>query len=191
LVEDPVLCRQIAQAVEKEALNALSLYHAEKGEWVEAAATKRAVHFTIGNHLALRDILEEALQMLEKSGPMRTKTALQLELDIRGSAAYTVGNSTMRIGTPKRTHNAARVIELSQDPSLRIDSWTLAIGIFSKFQLLVGATKACWENGGERPDFDTIHRGLLLWTTKAQPLMQLACSKAVGARKVLSSLIMR
>jgi hypothetical protein len=88
-------------------------------------------------------------------------------------------------GTPEKARLGARIAELSQNPSLRTDPWSLILGgVHPKLALLVGCVPLVWE-GGKRIDGDSVLKGLNVWYNQATPLMQRACANAVGARKVV------
>jgi hypothetical protein len=53
-----------------------------------------------------------------------------------------------------------------------------------------GIVPVLWE-GGKRVDGDSVIKGVGLWVNQGTPLMQIACDKAVGARKVILVLSMR
>jgi hypothetical protein len=126
------------------------------------------------------EMMDEAVELLEKCGPTRTSGALQLELDVIGSYSY---QARYRTGTAKRVQIGARLAELSQNPSLRTDPWSLILGgLLPKFVFLTGGTPRTWEDGKK---VDSVFKGMNLWYSQATPLMQSACDNAVGARKVM------
>jgi hypothetical protein len=127
-------------------------------------------------------LLDEVVELLGKCGPTRTSGALQLELDIIGIYKY---QGRSRPGTTKSAQISARVAELSQNPLLRTNPWSLALGgIFPKVIFLIGSTPKAWEDG-KKADGDSVLKGMNLWCDQATPLIQSACDNAVGARKVM------
>jgi hypothetical protein len=147
---------------------------------VEAAKARWAVYFVSSSQAVA--MLVEVMELLEKCGPTRTNRALQLELDTISSYNY---QSRYRSGTAERVQIGARLAVLSQNPSLRTDPWSLAIGgILPKLALLVGASSRAWEDE-KKPDGDSVLKGMNLWYIQATPLMQSSCDNAVGARKVM------
>jgi hypothetical protein len=128
------------------------------------------------------EMMDEAMELLEKCGPTRTNRALQLELDTISSYLY---QSRYGSGTAKRVEIGARIAVLSQNPSLRTDPWNLILGsIYPKLIFLVGASSKAWEDG-KKADGDSVLKCMNLWFIQATPLMQSACDNAVGARKVM------
>jgi hypothetical protein len=180
LVDDALLSQQTALAVGEEQLEKLVVHKTTGQRWLEAAKIKMAVSFLTKGPLLV--IFDQALELLEKCGTARTTAALQLELDIVGNAAYLIGNPKILSGSPEKVRVMARVAELSQNTSLRVDPWKLMYGtIFPKCIVLLGAHPLGWPAG--KVNFDSVFRGMSLWVTKAVPLMQMSCDKAVGARK--------
>jgi hypothetical protein len=180
MVEDTVLFQQTALAVGEEELEVLVDHFVGKSQWVEAAKARWAVYGVSSSQAV--SLLDELVELLEKCGPTRTSGALQLELDVISVSKYQM---RYRPGTAKRAQISARVAELSQNPSLRTNPWSLVTGgIFPKLVFLVGATPKAWEDG-KRPDGDSVLKGMNLWRNQAIPLSQSACDNAVGARKVM------
>jgi hypothetical protein len=131
-------------------------------------------------------MLDEVMELLEKCGPTRTNRGLQLELDTISSFRY---QSRYRSGTAERVQIGARIAVLSQNQSLRTDSWSLVVGgLFPKLSLLVGASSKAWGDENN-PDGDSVLKGMNLWYIQATPLMQSACDNAVGARKVVCGVL--
>jgi hypothetical protein len=181
LVDDAVLSRQAALAAGEEGLGILSTHYADRCEWFEAAKTKWTVVFVTNR--APMEVLEEAMQLLEKCGSTRTNQALQLELDVKGNFAYNIGNPKYPSGSPERAILAARITELSRTPSLRSDPWSIVYSaIFSQALMLLGMHPRAWNDG--KIDSASRFEGMALWYDQATPLMQHACDHAVGARKV-------
>jgi hypothetical protein len=90
-----------------------------------------------------------------------------------------------RAGSPGKIRLSARIAELSRNPLLRTDPWSLINGgISSKVCVIVGGVPMAWE-GGKMIDGDSVLTGMQLWCNQATPLMQSACDNAVGARKVI------
>ena len=88
-------------------------------------------------------------------------------------------------GSAGRAQVGARIAELSQNPSLRTNPWSLVVGsLYPKLMMLIGAIPPAWA-GGKKVDGDSIVKGMSLWRNQAMPLMQSACDNAVGARKVM------
>jgi hypothetical protein len=179
MVEDTVLFQQTALAVGEEELETLVDHFVGKSQWVEAAKAKYAV-YSVSSSQAV-SLLDEVVELLEKC-PTRTSGALQLELDVICVYKY---QGRYRPGTAKRAQISARVAELSQNPSLRTNPWSLVTGnIFPKLIMLVGATPKAWE-GETRLDGNSVLKGMNLCCNQAIPLIQSACDNAVGARKVM------
>jgi hypothetical protein len=181
MVNDSVLFQQTALAVGEEALVALATYFTGRSQWVEAAKARWAVYFVSSRQsLAMMD---EVMELLEKCGPTRTGSALQLELDVIGSFGYNT-QPKYATGSAARTQLGARMAELGQNPLVRTSPWTLLIaGVYPKYAVAIGAVPTAWE-GGKRVDGDSVFKGMSLWHNQATPLMQSACDTAVGARKV-------
>jgi hypothetical protein len=126
-------------------------------------------------------MMNEVVELLEKCGPTRTSGALQLELDVIGSYTYLIQHMA---GTPGKARATARIAELSQNPSLRRDPWSLMLGtIYPKFVMLVGIMPMSWD-GGKKVSADSVFKGFSMWHNECKPLLQSACDNAVGARKV-------
>jgi hypothetical protein len=184
MVEDTVLFQQTAFAVGEEELEALVAHFVERSQWVEAAKARWAVYYVSSSQAVA--LLDEVVELLEKCGPTRTNRGLQLELDVISVYYYQV---RYRAGTAERSQILARIAELTQNPSLRINPWNLVLGgVYPKLVFLVGTTPKAWEDG-ERPDGDSVLKGMSLWCSQATPLMQSACDNAVGARKVILSML--
>jgi hypothetical protein len=183
MLNDTVFFQQTALAVGEEALEALVAHFTDMSQLVEAAKARWAVYFVSSSKsLAMMD---EAMELLEKCGPTRTGGALQLELDIIGSFPYNQ-QPKFPAGSAERTQLSARIAELGQNPLLRTDPWNLALaGFYPKSAVMIGAVLHQWE-GGKRVDGDSVFKGLSIWYNQAVPLIQSACDKAVGARKVNS-----
>jgi hypothetical protein len=180
MVEDTVLFQQTALAVGEEELETLVAHFVGKSRWVEAAKAKYAVYGVSSSQAV--EMMYEVVELLEKCGPTRTSGALQLELDVISAYKYQV---IYRPGTAERAQISARIAELSQNPSLRTNPWSLVLGgIFPKLVFLVGAAPKAWEDGG-KADGDSVLKGMNLWRNQATPLIQSACGFAVGARKVM------
>jgi hypothetical protein len=127
-------------------------------------------------------MMDAVMELLEKCGPTRTSGALQLELDVIGSARY---GYKYTAGSAERAQVGTRIAELSQNPSLRTDPWSFVAGsIYGKLMMLIGAYPPAWADG-KKVDGDSILKGMSLWRDQAMPLMQSACDNAVGARKVI------
>jgi hypothetical protein len=182
MLSDTVLFQQTALAVGEEALGALIAHFTDTSLWVEAAKARWAVYFVSSSpSLAM---LDAVMELLEKCGPTRTSSALQLEFDVIGSYTYN-HQPKFTTGSAARTQLGARIAELGQNPLVRTSPWTLAIGgVYPKTAMLVGAPHVAWE-GGKRIDGDSVLKGVSLWYNQATPLMQSACDTSVGARKVM------
>jgi hypothetical protein len=127
-------------------------------------------------------MLDEVMELLGQCGPTRTNRGLQLELDTISSFSY---QSRYLTGTAKRVEIGARLVVLSQNPSLRTDPWNLILGsILPKLIFLVGASTTVWGDE-KKPDGDSVLKCMNLWYIQAIPLVQSACDNAVGARKVM------
>jgi hypothetical protein len=88
-------------------------------------------------------------------------------------------------GSPALLRLNARIAELSQDPLVRTDPWSLiTVGLHSKLVVALGVSPSRWE-GGKKIDGDSVLKGMNIWYNQATPLMQSACDGAIGARKVL------
>jgi hypothetical protein len=180
MVEDTVLFQQTALAVGEEELEALVAHFSGRSQWVEAAKTRWAVYYASSSQAV--EMMDEVVELLEKCGPTRTIRGLQLELDVIGSFSY---QTRYRSQSAKRVQIGARLAELSQNPSLQTDPWSLAVGgLFPKFVMLIGASPKAWGDG-KKVDGDSVLKGMNLWYIQATPLMQSACDNAVGARKVM------
>jgi hypothetical protein len=180
MTDDAVLFQQTALAVGEEELEALAAHFVDRSQGVEAAKVRYAVYYVSSSQSV--EMMDEVVQLLEKCGPTRTNRALQLEFDVVGSFGYRMRYKT---GSAKQAQISARIAELSQNPSLRTDPWSIALGgIFPKQVFLFGCTAKAWEDGN-RPDGESVLKGMNLWYSKATPLIQSACDNAVGARKVM------
>jgi hypothetical protein len=178
MLEDTVLFQQTALAVGEEELRVLAAHFIDRSQWVEAAKAKYAVYLVSSSQTVA--MMDEVVELLEKCGPMRTIGALQLELDLTSSSKYMFKYTS---GSAERAQLGARVAELSQNPSLRTNPWSLAVGnIYPKVVFLCGVIPMAWESG-KRVDGDSVLKGMSLWYNQATPLMQSACDSAVGARK--------
>jgi hypothetical protein len=176
MLTDTVLFQQTALAVGKTELEALVAHFAGMSRWVEAAKARWAVYFVSSSPSVA--MMDEVMELLEKCGPTRTSGALQLELDVVGSYKYTL---KYKAGSAGRARVGARIAELSKDPSLRTDPWSLITsGIYPKLMMLAGVVPAAWP-GHLR---DSVLQGMSMFYSQATPLMQSACGNAVGARKV-------
>jgi hypothetical protein len=181
MVSDTVLFQQTALAVGEEALEALVAHFTGRSQWLEAAKARWAVYF-VSSSPSL-EMMDEAIELLEKCGPTRTSGALQLELDVIGSFDYN-HQPKFTTGSAARAELGARIAELGQNPLVRTSPWTLALGgFYPKMAMLLGTPHIAWE-GGKRVDGDSVLKGMSLWYTQASPLMQSACNTSVGARKV-------
>jgi hypothetical protein len=179
MLADSVLFRQTALAVGKAELEALATHFAGISRWLEAAKGKWAVYCVSSSPSVA--MMDEVMELLEKCGPTRTSVALQLELDVVGSYTYSLKHAA---GSAGRAQIGARVAELSKDPSLRTDPWSLiTVGLYTKVMMLAGIVPPAWQ-GGKKVGGDSVLQGMGLWYSKATPLMQSACDNAVGARKV-------
>jgi hypothetical protein len=180
MVDDTVLFQQTALAVGEEELETLVAHFSGRSQWVEAAKANYAVYY--GSSSKAVKMMDEVIKLLEKCGPTRTSGALQLELDVIGSYRY---QARYRTGTAERVQIGARIAELSQNPSLRTDPWSLVVGgIFPKLVFFAGVTPRDWERG-KKVDGVSVLKGMSLWYSQATPLMQSACDNAIGARKVM------
>jgi hypothetical protein len=127
-------------------------------------------------------MMDEVVELLEKCGPTRTSDALQLELDVIGYIKYQYKYTP---GSAGRAQVGARIAELSQNPSLRTNLWSLVTsGIYPKMMMLLGVIPQAWA-GGKKVDGNSVLKGMSLCRNQAIPLMQSACDNAVGARKVI------
>jgi hypothetical protein len=179
MVEDTVLFQQTALAVGEEELEALVAHFAGSKQWVEAAKARWAVYFVSSSQAVA--MLDEVMELLEKCGAAKTNRGLQLELDTISFYKY---QSRYPSGNAKRVQIGARIAELSQNPSLRTDPWSLVAGMVPKLALRVSAFSGAWEDE-KKPDGESVLKGLNLWYIQATSLMQSACDNAVGARKVM------
>jgi hypothetical protein len=181
MLGDTVLFWQTALAVGEEELEALVAYFANTSRWLEAAKARYAVCYVSSN--ASLAMLTGVMELLEKCGPTRTSAALQLELDVIGSTAYSM-QPKYGTGSAARTQLGARIAELGQNPSVRTNPWNIIIGsLYPKYAMLTGSVVIAWDNG-ERVDGDSVLKGMSLWYKQATPLMQSAKDTSVGARKV-------
>jgi hypothetical protein len=123
VVDDVVLVRQVALAVNVAELEVLATHYTDQRQWFEAAKAKWAGHFFISDKSLAVGALEETLELLEKYGSVRTNEALQLELDTIGTSLYNsmIGNPKMVKGSKEEAHVQARLTELSRNPTLRVD----------------------------------------------------------------------
>jgi hypothetical protein len=181
MVNDSVLFQQTALAVGEEALEILVTYFTGRSQWVEAAKARWAIFYIGSQSLAMMD---DVMELLEKCGPTRTSGALQLEFDVIGSYKYQL---QFTMGSAARAELGARIAELGQNPLVRTDPWKLLIGggIYPKAVVMQGLVPAVLWEGGKRVDGDSVFKGVSLWYNQGTPLMQIACDKAVGARKVI------
>jgi hypothetical protein len=181
MLNDRVLFQQTALAVGEEALESLVAHFAGRSQWLEAAKARWAVYFV--SSTPSLEMLDEVMELLEKCGPTRTSGALQLELDVIGSFNYNA-QSKFTTGSAARAQLGVRIAELCQNPSVRTDPWTIAIGgAYPKYAVMIGLVPFPWEDG-KRVDDDSVFKGMSLWNNQGVPLMQRACDTAVGARKV-------
>jgi hypothetical protein len=182
MLDDSVLFRQTALAAGEAELEVLIANFVAKSQWMEAAKAKWAVCHVSSNQSVAVAMMDEVVELLEKCGTPRTNKAQQLELDIIGSFTYNVHKKT---GTPAKARVGARIVELSQNSSLRRDPWNLVVGsIYPKFVMLTGCSARAWMDDEKTVDGDSILKGMSMWYNGATPLMQSACDNAVGARKV-------
>jgi hypothetical protein len=180
MLSDTVLFQQTALAVGEEELVALASHFAGKRQWVEAAKGRWAVFFVSSSPSVA--MMDEVMELLEKCGATRPSGALQLELNVIGSLKYQYKYTP---GSAGRAQVGARIAELSQNPSVRTNPWSLVVGsIYPKLMMLIGVIPPAWV-GGKKVDGDSILKGMRLWHNQAIPLMQSACDNAVGARKVI------
>jgi hypothetical protein len=115
------------------------------------------------------------MELLEKCGPTRTSGALQLEPDVIGSVKYQYNFAP---GSAGRAQIGARIAELSQNPSVQTNPWSLVTGsIYGKMVMLIGITPPAWADG-KKVDVDSVLKGMRLWHNQAMPLMQSACDNA-------------
>jgi hypothetical protein len=178
MLGDTVLFRQMALAVGEEELEVLVASFVAKSQFVEAAKVKWAVYYVSSSQSVA--MMDEVVELLEKCGPTRTNKAQQLELDVISSFGMRGGS-----GSPEKARLSARIIELSKNPSLRRDPWSLITGtLHPKMVMLTGCIPLCWE-GGKKIDGDSLFKAVSMWYNEATPLMQSACDNAVGARKVM------
>jgi hypothetical protein len=183
MVDDAVLFQQTALAVGEEELESLVDHFVERSQWVEAAKARWAVYYVSSSQAVA--LLIEVVELLEKCGPTRTNRGLQLELDVICIYTY---QGRYRPGSAEKSQILARITELTQNPSLRTNPWGIFWGCHSKLTFFVGATPKAWEDG-KRPDGDSVLKGMHLWCSQATPLMQSVCGNAVGARKVMLSML--
>jgi hypothetical protein len=182
MLSDSVLFRQTALAVGEEALEALATHCTDRSQYVEAAKARWAVYFVSSSQTVM--MMNEVMELLEKCGSTRTSSALQLELDVISSFSYTT-QAKYATGSAARAQLGARITELGQSPSVRTDPWVLAIGgFYPKTAVFGGLVVLPWEDG-KRVNGDSVLKAVTLWYNQATPLMQSACDKAVGARKVM------
>jgi hypothetical protein len=128
-------------------------------------------------------MMDEVMELLEKCGPTRMSGALQLELDVIGSLDY-LTQTKFTTGSAARTQIGARMAELSRNSSVRTSPWAILIGdLYVKMAVMMGLVPFPWE-GGKRVTGDSVFKALTLWCNQGVPLLQSACDKAVGARKV-------
>jgi hypothetical protein len=180
MANDTVLFQQAALAVGEEELVALSAHFAGKSQWAEAAKSRWAVYFVSSSPSVA--MMDEVMELLEKCGPTRTSAALQLELDVIGSTKYQWKYTP---GSAGRAQVGARIAELSQNPLLRTNPWSLvSSGIYPKVMMLLGVIPPAWA-GGKKVEGGSVVKGMSMWRNQAMPLMQSACDNAVGARKVI------
>jgi hypothetical protein len=127
VVDDAVLVRQVALAVSVAELEVLATHYTDQRQWFKAAKAKWAGHFFIADKLLAVAALEETLELLENYGSVRTNEALQLELDTIGTSSYNsyLGNPKMVKGSKEEAHVQARLAELNQNPSLRVNPMAL------------------------------------------------------------------
>jgi hypothetical protein len=183
MVNDSVLFQQTALAVGEEALESLVAHFTGRSQWVEAAKARWAIYcISSSQSLAMMD---DVMELLEKCGPTKTNSALQLEFDIIGSFPYT-HQPKFTTGSAARAELGARIEELGQNPLVRTDPWKLFLGgVYSKATVMCGIIPTVLWEGGGRVDGDSVFKGVSLWYNQGTPLMQIACDKAVGARKVI------
>jgi hypothetical protein len=184
MLEDTVLFQQTALAVGEEALESLVAHFTGRSQWVEAAKARWAVYYISSSQLLA--MMNEVMELLEKCGPTRTSSALQLEFDVIGSYKYNLARYRQGVGSAARDELGARIAKLGQNPLVRTDPWTLAIGgFYPKAAVMQGIIPTVLWEGGKRVDGDSVFKGVSLWYNQGTPLMQIACDKAVGARKVI------
>jgi hypothetical protein len=182
MLNDTVLFQQTALAVGEEALGALVAHFIDRSQWVEAAKARWAVYFVSSSQSL--EMMDEVMELLEKCGPTRTSSALQLELDVISSYNYNT-QPKYTTGSAARAELGVRIAELGQNPLVRTDPWSLAIGgFYPKLAVMSGIVPFPWESG-KRVDGDSVFKGMSLWYSQTTPLMQSACDTAVGARKVV------
>jgi hypothetical protein len=182
MVSDTVVYQQTALAVGEEALQLLVAHFTDRSQWVEAAKARWAVYFVSSNQSVA--MMDEVMELLEKCGPTRTSGALQLEFDVISSFNYNT-QPKYATGSAARTQLGVKIAELGQNPLVRTNPWNLALGgLYPKMAMMVGLAPLAWE-GGKRVDGDSVFKGISLWYNQGMPLMQSACDKTVGARKVM------
>jgi hypothetical protein len=183
MVNDSVLFQQTALALGEEALESLVAHFTGRSQWVEAAKARWALYYI--SSIQSLAMMDEVMELLEKCGPTRTSGALQLEFDVIGSFKYNI-QPKFTTGSAARAELGARIAELGQNPLVRTDPWKLLIGgIYPKAVVMHGLIPSVFWEGGKRVDGDTVFKGMSLWYNQGTPLMQIACDKAVGARKVI------
>jgi hypothetical protein len=128
-------------------------------------------------------MMDEVIELLEKCCPTRTSGALQLELDVISSFSYNL-QPKYATGSAARAQLGARMAELGRNPLVRSSPWTRIIGeLYPKMAMMTGVIPKQWERG-KRITGDFVFKATTLWCNQGLPLMQIACDKAVGARKV-------
>jgi hypothetical protein len=123
MTDDAVLFQQTALAVGEEELEPLVAHFVDRSQWVEAAKAKYAVYYASSSQSM--EMMDEVVELLEKCGPTRTNRGLQLEFDVVGSFQYHMKYTT---GSAEEARITARIAELSQNPSLRTNPWSIALG---------------------------------------------------------------
>jgi hypothetical protein len=186
MVNDSVLFQQTALAVGEEVLESLVAHFTGRSQWVEAAKARWAVCYISGSQrVEAWAMMNDVMELLEKCGPTRTSGALQLEFDVIGSFQYNT-QPKYATGSAARAELGARIAELGQNPLVRTDPWKLVIGsIYPKAAVMQGLVPTVFWEGGGKVDGDSVFKGVSLWYNQGTPLMQIACDKAVGARKVM------
>jgi hypothetical protein len=176
-VDDETVARAAAVAVGMAGLESLLAHFIAVEAWVEGAKVERAMSMVSAGSVDRVEHAQAALGLLEQAGSTATRVQ-QLELDIRGSLAF-----TMRTG-PAKKHNAGRMQALmATNESLRVDPLGLYYtSVSPRLFALCGQHPAYWD-AGKVATQDTIRDGLRLNIFEGMPLKEKAVEESVGARK--------
>jgi hypothetical protein len=177
-VDDETVARAAAVAVGMTGLESLLAHFSTVEAWVEGAKVERAMSMVSAGSADRIEHAKAALDLLEKAGSTATPVQ-QLELDIRGSLAW-----TMRMG-PAKKHNTGRIQALMAiNDLLRVDPLSLYYtSVIPRLFMLFGMHPAYWD-AGKIATQDTIrllHGASITWGF-ARPMRRPRCTSSSSRR---------